>query len=63
MCKKKTECPKCLGAKTIMEARETKGFDYNKCSLCNGQGEVNSQLADDYIFSFTEEEVDDDPIY
>lgn len=57
-----TECPKCLSAKEIMVPKETKGFKYEKCTLCNGTGEVPLQLSDDYIFSLDEDnfETNDD---
>ena len=29
---KLVECPQCLGAKEIMIPKETKGFEYKKCS-------------------------------
>lgn len=53
-------CPKCLGSKEIMEPKKTKGFEYNKCTLCNGVGVVEQQLSDDYIFSLDEENFYDD---
>ena len=54
------ECPKCLGAKEIMTPRETKGFDYKECSLCRGLGIVPTQIAQDFVFSITEENFDED---
>ena len=60
---KQTLCPKCVGAKTIMEPRTTRGFDYNKCSLCEGTGIVTPELADDYIFSLNEESINDEQNY
>lgn len=58
----KTDCPQCCGAKTIMIPKETKGFEYKECSLCQGTGVVSTQLADDYIFSLNEDnfETNDD---
>ena len=53
--KNQTVCPKCLGAQEIMEPKEKKGFEYNKCTLCNGTGAVEQQLHDDYIFSLDED--------
>ena len=50
------ECPQCLGAKEIMEPKKTKGFEYKTCSLCNGTGEVDSQIADDFIFAMNGED-------
>ncbi len=53
-------CPKCLGAKAVMEANETKkGFHYDECSLCNKTGEVTPELAEDYILSLNEENIQD----
>lgn len=57
---KQKDCPKCLGAKELMEPKKTKGFEYRKCSICNGKGTVNQELYDDYIFSMNEENYDDD---
>lgn len=49
------QCPKCLGIGELMEAKLTKGFEYKKCSLCNGTGSVDSQIADDFIFAMNGE--------
>ena len=49
-------CPSCVGAKQIMVAKQTKGFEYKTCTLCKGKGTVVSQLAEDYIFSITEDD-------
>ena len=54
------DCPKCLGAIILMEARETKGFDYCTCTLCKGKGYVPIQLAQDFIFSLTENNFNDE---
>ena len=43
-----------------MEPKETKGFEYRICSLCRGKGIVPDQIADDYVFSITEENFDDE---
>ena len=43
-----------------MVPKETKGFKYEKCTLCNGTGEVTSQLASDFIFAMNEDNFDDD---
>ena len=50
------ECPSCLGAKEKMVPKETKGFEYKTCSLCNGHGSVDSQIADDFIFAMNGED-------
>lgn len=55
-----SDCPKCFGAKVIMEPRVTKGFKYVECSLCGGEGTVLNEIAEDYIFSITEENFDDE---
>ena len=59
---KTKECPQCLGAKEIMVPKDTKGFKYEKCSLCNGTCNLDPQLYDDYIFSLDEDnfETNDD---
>jgi hypothetical protein len=57
---KTVECPQCVGAKEIMVPKETKGFKYEKCTLCNGTGKVTPQLADDYVFAMNEDNFDDD---
>ena len=49
------ECPSCLGAKEIMVPKQTKGFEYKTCSLCNGHGSVDSQIADDFVFAMNGE--------
>ena len=58
----KTTCPKCLGTGEVMIPNEKKGFHYDKCNLCDTTGEVSEQLANDYIFSLSEEfnELDDE---
>lgn len=56
MCNNLVECPECVGAKEIMVPKETKGFKYISCSLCNGQGKVHLQIADDFIFAMTEDD-------
>lgn len=50
------ECPKCLSVGTLMEPKQTKGFEYKTCSLCNGHGSVDSQIADDFIFAMNGED-------
>lgn len=53
------DCPKCFGSGEIMEAKATKGFEYKKCTLCKGEGKVPDQVAEDFIFSITEDNFDD----
>ena len=57
---KKTDCPKCFGSKQVMEAREDKGFKYEECSLCKGKGIVPEQVAEDFEFSITEDNFEDE---
>jgi len=58
-------CPKCLGGSDVMVSNtdeknhNTKGFKYKKCTLCKGKGIVNSELAEDYIFSLNEDNFED----
>jgi len=52
-------CPKCVGAKEIMEPKPDKGFEYKVCSLCNGAGTVNKELADDFELSLNEDNFED----
>ena len=51
-------CPKCIGAKEIMEPKPDKGFEYKTCSLCNGIGTVNKELADDFELSLNEDNLE-----
>lgn len=49
-------CPKCFGSKENMEGKKNKkGFEYKKCNLCKGKGEVHPEIAEDYIFSLNED--------
>ena len=50
-----TICPSCIGAKEIMVAKETKGFEYKTCNLCNGDGYVSNDLAEDFELSLNED--------
>ncbi|HEX8586110.1 MAG TPA: hypothetical protein VF680_17090 [Allosphingosinicella sp.] len=51
----KKECPQCLGVKEIMVPNEKRGFHYETCSLCKGEGEVHSEIHDDFIFAMNDE--------
>lgn len=53
-------CPKCVGAKEIMVAKEARGFEYKQCDLCNGNGYVTQELAEDYVLSLNEDIIDFD---
>lgn len=55
---KVTTCPKCLGVKEIMEPKETTGFEYRICNLCKGKGEVTTTLADDFVLSINEDNLE-----
>jgi hypothetical protein len=50
-----TQCPKCIGAKEVMVPKKTKGFKYEPCNLCDRQGVVNKEIADDFIFAIDED--------
>jgi len=53
-------CPKCLSTGEVMEGRkESKGFQYNKCSLCNGIGVVSEETVEDYLLSLNEDLIND----
>jgi glutaredoxin len=55
---KNKRCPKCLGAKEIMQpkANGKKGFEYQDCTLCKAEGVVTSELESDYLFSMNEDD-------
>ena len=57
--KNKELCPKCVGAKVIMEPNNTVGFTYKKCNLCQGDGTVNEKLAQDFELSLNEDNFND----
>lgn len=57
----KTECPACIGQGEVMEGKKTtKGFEYKTCDLCKGTGQVDSQIADDFVFAMNEDNFDDE---
>jgi hypothetical protein len=43
-----------------MVAKQTKGFEYKDCTLCDKNGLVEQEIADDYIFAMSENNFDDD---
>lgn len=57
-------CPKCLAVGTVMipKLNGQKGFEYVECNLCEGKGEVTSELNDDFLLSLNEDllETNDD---
>ena len=55
-----TECPKCLSTGEVMEGRkESKVFQYIKCSLCDGTGGISEEIEEDYLLSINEDLIDD----
>ncbi len=55
----KVLCPKCIGAKIIMEPKEIKGFHYIPCKLCEGSGLVTKDLEEDFKLSVNEDNFED----
>lgn len=53
-------CPKCFGSKQVMEPKESKGFEYKDCTLCNGEGTVSSDVSEDFIFSINEDNFEEE---
>lgn len=54
-----TECPKCLSTGEVMEGRkESKGFQYITCNLCNGTGLISEEIEEDYLLSINEDLID-----
>ena len=54
-------CPKCVGAKEIMEPNtkpKTIGFSYNTCTLCKGEGTVSPELEEDFLLSLNEDNLE-----
>ena len=45
------DCPKCLGALTVMTPKETKGFKYEPCDICEGKGVVLPDLHQSFVDS------------
>lgn len=42
----KEECPNCLGTGEVYSRRTKKGIE---CNICNGNGEVESIIAEAYL--------------
>lgn len=57
MCK--VSCPNCLGTKQIMTPRKSRGFDYNRCKLCDENGLVDEEIAEDYALSMNEDLIEE----
>jgi len=52
-------CPKCIGAKIIMEPNNNKkGFHYKDCTLCNATGTVSKELEEDFNLSINEDNLE-----
>ena len=54
-------CCKCIGSTQVMihKTNNKKGFEYIKCSLCNGSGVVSEETEEDYLLSLNENLIDD----
>ena len=54
-------CPSCIGSTKVMipKTNGMKGFQYIKCSLCNGTGVVSEETVEDYLLSLNENLIDD----
>lgn len=46
---KLTECPKCLGTGEEVYIGTKKKFVQKKCNLCEGEGMLDTDIADDYV--------------
>lgn len=52
-------CPKCIGAKVVMEGNfNKKGFHYKECNLCKGSGVVSKELEEDFNLSLNEDNLE-----
>lgn len=51
----KISCPQCLSAKEYMCGKKRRGFKYEKCDLCDENGEVTEELAEDFSLSLNED--------
>ena len=45
------ECPKCLGVKILMTPKETRGFEFKDCDICEGKGVVLPDLHLSFVDS------------
>lgn len=55
---KKIECPCCLGSKQHMIPKKTTGFEYKDCTLCDENGYVTHETAEDFNLSLNEDNID-----
>ena len=60
---RKVLCPKCLGSGQPMTAKKDVGFEYKKCNICEGTGEVTPELEEDFILSLNEDNINEEEIY
>lgn len=52
-------CTKCIGTGEVMEGKQDKkGFEYKTCNLCKGRKEIPQEIADDFILSMNEDNID-----
>ena len=54
-------CCKCIGSTQVMipKTNNKKGFEYIRCSLCNGTGVISEEMEEDYLLSINEDLIDD----
>ena len=54
-------CCKCIGSTQVMipKTNNKKGFEYIKCSLCNGTGVISEEIEEDFLLSLNEDLMDD----
>ena len=54
-------CCKCIGSTQVMipKTNNKKGFEYIKCSLCNGTGVISEEIEEDFLLSLNEDLIDD----
>jgi hypothetical protein len=58
MTSKKVECPQCLGTHEFMKGNENgKGFKYRECKMCDEDGQVEEEIAEDYLLSLNEDNI------
>lgn len=55
---KKVQCTQCLGSKQYMVPKKTTGFEYKDCTLCDENGEISPDVAEDFNLSLDENTID-----
>lgn len=55
---KKIQCSLCLGSKKYMVPKKTTGFEYKDCTLCDENGEIAEDVAEDFNLSLDENTID-----